>query len=125
MSDLERLRRITFALPEVTERLSHGAPCFFVREKTPLCYFHDHHNDDRVSLWCPAPPGVQEGLIRAQPERFFKPTPSAKGTFSDWLGVFLDTRGDATVDWGEIAEILEDAFRLVAPASVVARLDRW
>jgi hypothetical protein len=40
------------------------------------------------------------------------------------LGVFLDTRGDAAVDWGEIAEILEDAFRLVAPASVVARLDR-
>jgi hypothetical protein len=78
MSDLERLRRIAFALPEVTERLSHGAPCFFVREKRPLCCFHDHHNDDRVSLWCPAPPGAQEELIRDEPERFFKPTPSAK-----------------------------------------------
>jgi hypothetical protein len=121
---LERVREIALALPEVSERLSHGAQCFFVREKRPICYFHDHHNDDRVSLWCPAPPGVQEQLVGAAPERFFKPTPSAKGTFSDWLGVFLDTSGDAAVDWDEIAGILEDAFRLVAPASAVAQLDR-
>jgi hypothetical protein len=123
-SDLERVRQIALALPEVSERLSHGAPCFFVPEKRPICYFHDHHNDDRVSLWCPAPPGAQEEFVSAEPDRFFKPTPSAKGTFSGWLGVFLDTSGDAAVDWDEIAEILEDAFRLVAPASAVAQLDR-
>jgi hypothetical protein len=121
-SDLERVRQISLALPEVSERLSHGATCFFVRER-PVCYFHDHHNDDRVSLWCPAPPGAQEELVSAEPKRFFKPTPSAKGTFSDWLGVFLDTSGDAAVDWDEVAEIIEVAFRLVAPASVVALLD--
>ena len=69
------------------------------------------------------PPGVQEKLVGAAPERFFKPTRFANGTFSDWLGVFLDTSGDAAVDWDEIAEILEDAFRLVAPASAVAQLD--
>lgn len=123
-SDLERVRQIALALPEVSERLSHGATCFFVREKRPICYFHDHHNDDRVSLWCPAPPGAQEDLVRREPERFFKPTPSAKGTFSGWLGVFLDTSPDAAVDWDEIAEILEAAFRMVAPASAVAKLDR-
>jgi hypothetical protein len=66
-SDLERLREVALALPEVSERLSHGAMCFFVRGKKPLCYFHDHHNDDRVSLWCPAPPGVQEQLVTAEP----------------------------------------------------------
>jgi hypothetical protein len=123
-SDLDRVRQIALALPEVTERLSHGATCFFVRDTRPLCYFHDHHNDDRVSLWCPAPPGAQIALVNAQSERFFKPTPSAKGTFSSWLGVFLDTAGDAAVDWDEIGEILEDAFRLVAPASAVAQLGR-
>lgn len=122
--ELDRVRAIALGLPEVTERLSHGATCFFVREKRPLCYFHDHHNDDRVSLWCPALPGTQEGLVSSDPTRFFEPPTSASGTFSDWLGVFLDPTGDGEVDWGEIAEILEDAFRLVAPATAVAELDR-
>ena len=122
--ELVRVRAIALALPEVTERLSHGATCFFVRDKRPLCYFHDHHNDDRVSLWCPAPPGMQAALVADEPTRFFKPPTSASGTFSDWLGVFLDPSGEAAVDWDEIAEILEDAFRLVAPATAVAELDR-
>lgn len=77
-----------------------------------------------MSLWFPAPAGVQEELVSAEPERFFKPTPSAKGTFSDWLGVFLDTSSQAAVNWDEVAEIMEAAFRLVAPASIVALLDR-
>jgi len=117
---LDRVRAIALALPDVTEQLSHGATCFFVRDKRPLCYFHDHHNDGRVSLWCPAGPGVQEALVASEPTRFFKPPTSASGTFSDWVGVFLD---DADVDWDEIAEILEDAFRVVAPATAVAELD--
>ena len=117
---LDRVRAIALELPDVTERLSHGATCFFVRDKRPLCYFHDHHNNDGVSLWCPAAPGVQEALVASERTRFFKPPTSASGTFSDWLGVFLD---HADVDWDEIAEILEDAFRLVAPATAVAELD--
>jgi len=96
--ELDRVRAILLALPEVTERLSHGATCFFVRDKRPLCYFHDHHNNDRVSLWCPAPPGVQEALVASEPKRFFKPPTSASGTFSDWLGIFVDTSGDDAVD---------------------------
>src|SRR5438445_7435308 len=115
--ELDRVRAIALGLPEVTERLSHGATSFFVREKRPLCYFHDHHNDDRVSLWCPAPPGVQQDLVGSEPERFFKPPVSARGTFSDWLGIFLDTSADAVVDWDQITEILEDTFRMVAPAA--------
>jgi hypothetical protein len=119
--ELDRVRAITLALPHVTERLSHGAICFFVRDKRPLCYFHDHHNDDRVSLWCPGVPGAHEALVASEPTRFFKPPTSASGTFSDWLGVFLD---HSAVDLDEIAEIVEDAFRLVAPATAVAELDR-
>jgi hypothetical protein len=121
---LERVRRIVLALPEVNERLSHGEPCFFVRDKRPVCYYHDDHNGDgRISLWCPAPPGVQEELVSAEPERFFKPPMSATGTFSGWLGVFLDTPGETKADWEEIAAILEEAFRNVAPKKLIAELD--
>jgi hypothetical protein len=123
--ELDRVRRIALALPEVNERPSHGAPCFFVRDKRPLCYYHDdHRGDGRISLWCPAPSGVQEELVSAEPERFFQPPMSARGTFSGWLGVYLDTSGDNKVDWNEIAAILDDAFRIVAPKALVAELDR-
>ena len=35
---LERIRRICLELPEVSERLSHGAPTFFVRGKRPFAW---------------------------------------------------------------------------------------
>jgi hypothetical protein len=90
----------------------------------PLCYYHDNHRGDaRISLWCPAGPGIQEEMVRADPERFFKPHASASGVFSEWLGVFLDTPDVSEVDWDEIAAILKDAYRLTAPSNLVAKLD--
>lgn len=124
MRTLDRVRRIVLALPGVNERTSHGEPCFFVRGKHPLCYFHaDHNGDGRISLWCPAPPGVREEMVSADPLRFFAPPTSASGVFSRWLGVYLDTSGVHKVDWGEIAAIMEDSFRHVAPAMLVKELD--
>jgi len=124
MHEYERVRRIALALPEVNERLSHGEPCFFVRDRRPLCYFHDDHNrDGRISLWCPAPPGAQEEMVAAAPDRFFKPPASARGVFSDWLGVYLDLPGDSGVDWKEIAAIVKDAYRIVALKHLVAEVE--
>jgi hypothetical protein len=117
--ELEQVRRVALALPGVTERVSHGEPCFFVQDKRPLCYFHDNHRGDgRISLWCPAPPGVPADLTASEPDRFFRPT-SASGVFANWLGVYLDTGGEDRVDWDEIAGIVEDAFRAVAPKTLI------
>jgi hypothetical protein len=123
--ELRHVRQRALALPDVTERLSHGAPCFFVRDKRPLCYFHDHDFDDRarVSLMCPALPGVADALARARPGRFYRPVISANGAFRDWLGMFLDESDREPVDWNEVAAIVEDAYRLVAPKRLVTRLD--
>jgi hypothetical protein len=124
MAAYERLRRLALALPEVNERVSHGEPCFFVRDRRPLCYYHDdHRGDGRISLWCPAADGIAAELAAAEPESFFEPTPSASGVFSNWLGVFLDATGRNTVDWNEIAAILDEAYRLVAPKALIAKLD--
>lgn len=121
---LDAVRTIALALPGVSERISHGEPCFFVGRR-PLCYFHDNHRGDgRISLWCPAPPGVPDELTASEPSRFFRPTPSASGVFATWLGVYLDTDGDDRVDWNEIAGIIEDAFRTVASRALIAELDR-
>jgi len=120
--ELVRLRNIALALPEVNERMSHGAPCFFIRNKLPLCYFHDNHRGDgRISLWCPAARDVQGTMVRVDSQRFFCPSTSHAGHFRNWLGVFLDINDE--VDWDEVAFILERAYRAIAPKALVAKLD--
>jgi hypothetical protein len=114
---LERVRKICLALPEVNERLSHGSPTWFIRDKkTFVSYLDDHHGDGRLALWCAAPAGAQAMLVDEEPDRFFiPPYVGHRG----WLGVRLDR----SVDWTEIETILEDAYRCVAPKKLIALLD--
>ncbi|GAA2883151.1 MmcQ/YjbR family DNA-binding protein [Pseudonocardia halophobica] len=113
VAPLERLRALCLALPEVTEKISHGEPAWFVR-RTFVTYA-DHHHDDRLAFWCAAPPGVQEELVATDPGRFFRPP--YVGT-RGWVGVRLDVE----VDWDEIAELVTDAYRTVAPRKLIERL---
>ena len=110
---LERLRGVCLGLPEVTERLSHGAPTFFVRGKRPfVMVLTDHHGDGRYAIWCAAGEGVQAMLVDADPEQYFVPPYVGH---RGWLGVRLD-RG---LDANELAGIVEDAYAEVAPAKLV------
>ena len=110
---LERLREICLGLPEVSERLSHGAPTFFVRGKRAfLMVLTDHHGDGRFAIWCAAPDGLQRLLVENDPEKFFVPPYVGH---RGWLGVRLD-RG---LDWDELQGIAEDAYGEVAPAKLV------
>jgi len=110
---LERLRAVCLALPETSERLSHGAPTFFVRGKRAfLMVLTDFHGDGRFAIWCAAPDGLQKLLAEADPERFFVPPYVGH---RGWLGLRLD-RG---VEWDELAGIIEDAYAEVAPAKLV------
>lgn len=113
---VRRLREICLSLPEVTERISHGEPAWFIRGKKTLATLDDHHHGaDHLSFWCPAPPGVQAELVEQDPERFFRP-PYVGGR--GWLGVRIDNNPD----WEEIRLILIDAYRLVAPKKLAAHV---
>jgi hypothetical protein len=71
----------------------------------------------------PRPPDPQEEQVSTgSPDRFFKPPTSARGVFAGWLGVFLDLSSPERVHWDEICTILVEAFRIVAPKSLVADL---
>ena len=110
---LKRIRTICLELPEASERLSHGAPTFFVREKKAFLMVLDNfHGDGRFAIWCAAPSGMQSMLVEADPERFFVPPYVGH---RGWLGVRLD-RG---LDWDELAGIAEDAYAEVAPPKLV------
>jgi hypothetical protein len=113
---LTTLRTLCLGLPETNERLSHGEPTWFIRDKKVFVSYADHHHDDRLGFWCAAPVGIQETRVGAEPLRFFRPPYVGH---RGWLGVYLDV----PVDWDEIAEIVEDAYRCVAPPTLAKRLD--
>jgi hypothetical protein len=115
-AELRQVREICMALPEVTERLSHGAPTWFAGKKTMVMFLDDHHGDGRLALWVAAPPGVQRDMVEQEPERFFVPAyVGPRG----WLGVRLDR----TPDWDEVADIVEEAYRVVAIKRLLTKLD--
>ena len=104
---LRRVRRICLALPETTEKLSHGEPTFFVRKKVFTMFANNHHNDGGIAVWIPAAPGNQPALIHNSPRIFFKPPyVGVKGR----VGIELDAIGDE-----DLAVYIREAWRLVAP----------
>jgi hypothetical protein len=118
---VQQLRALCLALPEVVERASHGEPGFFVRGKKQFVAVDDHHHGvEHLAFWCPAPPGGQEALLAGDPARFFRPPYVGH---RGWLGVRLAAAGLAAPDWAEIGEIVRDAYRQVAPKTLIAVLD--
>jgi hypothetical protein len=114
---LEHIRRACLTLPEVEERLSHGAPTFFVRGKKTFAtvWTHGHHDHDFPHLWCAAPEGVQAALVEGRPQHFFRPPYVGH---RGWLGVRLD-RG---VSLDELTDLCEEAYCAVAPTTLSRRL---
>jgi predicted DNA-binding protein (MmcQ/YjbR family) len=109
-----RLREICLSLPEAVEKPfgGHSAPSFRVRDKLFLIT-----SEDGRSMMFKAGPGVQEALVASDPERFFVP---AYVGHKGWVGAWLTV----DQDWDEIAELIEDSYRLIAPKRLAARIRR-
>ena len=118
---LAGVRQLCMALPEVTEGLTHGGETWFVRRRS-FAKFVDpekHRLDEpHIAFWAAAPPGARQELVAEDPRRFFVPR---FGGY-DWIGLRLNALPDGP-DWDEVAEILTDAYRQVAPKFLIARLE--
>lgn len=112
---LGEVRRIAHGLPGVTERPSHSAPTFFVK-KSFVMFHDDHHGDGRLAIWCKAEPGVQATMVESEPDRYF--IPPYVGV-SGWIGLRLDI----DVDWDEVAAVVTEAWRCIAPKRLLAEFD--
>jgi hypothetical protein len=113
---LAKVRTACLALPETSERLSHGGPAFFIRNKKCFVMFlNDHHDDGRLAIWCAAPDGVQAEMVEADPERFFRPPYVGH---LGWLGLLLPGVDDA-----ELGAICREAFASVAPQGLRRMLE--
>jgi hypothetical protein len=113
---LPRVRAACLAFPTTTERLSHGAPTFFVGEKKSFATFsHDHHGDGIVALICAAPPGAQEALVGMDPSHYY--VPPYVGHLG-WVGVRLDR----ALAWEHVLDAIRSAFLVRAPKTLAAAL---
>ena len=112
---LAKVRTACLPLPETSERLSHGGPAFFIRDKKCFVMFlNDHHDDGRLAIWCAAPDGVQVEMVETDPERFFRPPYVGH---RGWLGVQLPG-----IDVAELNAICREAFIAIAPKTLVKML---
>jgi predicted DNA-binding protein (MmcQ/YjbR family) len=112
-----RVREICLALPEATEKSfgGHTSPAFRVRDKLFVMI-----SEDQTSMTFKAGPGVQEALVGDDPSRFYVPPyVGSKG----WVGVRLDIGHDwDDHDWAELAELLRDSYRLIAPKRLAVQV---
>ena len=115
MNVLTRVRKICLSLPEAHEKVAWSAPTFRVRNKQFAMFVDDHHGDGIMGLWVKAAPGVQEALIEANDEHFFRPPYVGP---SGWVGIRLD-RG---VGWDVVAKLVRDGYLEVAPKRLAALL---
>jgi hypothetical protein len=107
---LARVRKIALALPEATEKLSHGTPTFWVADKRVFIWFmHDHHGSGITGL-CVKTSSREEQLLllEADPLLHFKPAYiGAQG----WIGLNLNI----APDWDDITNQAARSWRLAAP----------
>lgn len=115
---LARLKKICLALPGADVKVSHGRPSFFTKKifagyGAVLKGDHDSGRYDQALVFMPA---SDELAALQQDDRFF--TPAYWGPYG-WIGLDLSSKPD----WDEVAELVEDSYRLTAPKKLIKELD--
>lgn len=112
MSTEDDVRELALALPATIERPSYGTPGFRVRDKL---FARIWDGEDGVLVVWTGSVDEKEGLIAADSGRFF--------TTAHYDGHPHVLVRLAAVDRDELADLLEDAWRVRAPRTLVAERD--
>jgi len=107
----DRITKLATALPEATAERSGSLDQhvgYRVRGKPFAYYTVDEHNDGRIALHVKLGEGRQEAFVSSD-TRFFLPKYMAH---HGWVALDLDA---GKIDWAEIAELLRESYRLLAP----------
>jgi hypothetical protein len=113
---LVRLTKICLALPETTRNYTGQHAGFLVRKKTFAWFLNNHHGDGIVGVVCKVAPGDNSRLVASQPARFYMPAyVGPKG----WVALRLDT---GEIEWDEVAELVSDSYRRIAPKRLAAQV---
>ncbi len=115
---LTRLRKICLSLPESVEVEAWGEPTFRVHGKIFAMHASSgtHHDAGRPAVWIMSVNIEQDLVLRARPDRYFKPPYVGPG---GWIGAWLDRKAR----WAEIDDLLRDAWRRRAPKKLAAQLE--
>ncbi|MGH7618530.1 MAG: MmcQ/YjbR family DNA-binding protein, partial [Gemmatimonadaceae bacterium] len=94
-----------------------GTPTFRVGNKIFAMYSSGtHHSAGRIGLWLMCVPVEQDFVIRARPDKYFKPPYVGP---NGWIGAWLDRNPL----WPEIRELIRDAYKRRAPKKLAALVD--
>ena len=109
---LERLRRISLALPETTEvEAWEDHPTFRVRDK--IFVITDYAGD---GITVKATKDDQEALVATHPRISVAAYVGRHG----WVSVDLKGKG---LDWAMVEDLIHDSYRLVAPKKLAALVE--
>jgi hypothetical protein len=112
--NLARVRRVCLSLPDAFEQTAWGEATFRVRKRMFAMFARagTHHGGGHDGLWCAAPIGIQQLLVRSEPEKYFVPPyVGVKG----WIGIRLDA-----VDDDELRSQAVQSYCMLAPKKLQA-----
>ncbi len=113
---MDRVARMSLALPGAKITPSHGAAAYQVRGKSFGMVLNDHHGNGRTELWVKSSLEQQQEWVAGDGRRYYVPPyVGPRG----WLGVWLDI----DVDWPAVAELLVDGYLIQAGPRAAAGLE--
>jgi len=107
---LKRLRKLVGAFPEATEQQTWDHPTFRVKNKI-FAAFGEHEGKTAITVKQQKP--KQEALT-GDPRFFVPPYVGRHG----WVGIYAEE-----VEWDFVADLVEQAYRLTAPKTLVKQMD--
>lgn len=111
---LARVAAIALALPEAVRQDREAHADFRVRDKVFAYFLRNHHGDGIISVCCKTARDEHRDWVASDPVRYYLPAYiGARG----WVGIRLDV---SPVSWPQVADLINDSYRLTAPKRLVA-----